>query len=87
MKKKKYLKWSDYERMLIISHNRKFGIANVEILCQKMPNRSFSSINCELKKFDCWLKTGIMEFKSSEKHRQERAGVRETYTRLISELF
>lgn len=83
---KKYQKWSDYERTQLISHYRKFGKANKEILASKMPHRSLDSVSCEVDKFDEWQRTGVMEYGSKWKHRNNRAGTRATYTRIIQEL-
>jgi hypothetical protein len=84
--KKVYQKWTDYERALIITHHRQFGIANKHILASRMPYRSFASVSCELDKFHIWRNTGIMEYTGSYRHRNNRAGVRATYTRIIKDL-
>jgi len=87
MKEKKvYQSWSDYERVLIIRHYRKFGLANQEGLAKKMTYRSIGSISCEINKFDSWQRTGVMEYGSKWKHRNGRCGTRETYTRIIDDL-
>ena len=51
-----------------------------------MPHRSLDSVSCEVDKFDEWQRTGVMEYGSKWKHRNNRAGTRATYTRIIQEL-
>ena len=84
--KKVYQKWSDYERSLIVAHHRKFGISNKFILAGKMPYRTYHSVSCELDKFHIWQTTGVMEYTGKFRDRNNRAGVRATYTRIIEDL-
>lgn len=84
--KKEKSAWSDYERALLITHYRKFCKANLEKLLEKMPYRTLEGIYCEINRFHIWQKTGIMSFAPVSKHKDERAGTRETYTRIIEEL-
>jgi hypothetical protein len=84
--KKTYLAWTMYERCLIVSHFRKYGMANKELLAGKMPYRTMSSVFCEYDKFYNWRKTGVMEYTPDAKNRNNRPGTREIYTRIIEEL-
>lgn len=84
MAKKKYTKWTDLDRAVIITHHRKWGVANKETLYDKLSHRGVATIDCELSRFDCWRKTGIMEFKASQKYANHRAGTIEKYKNLIN---
>ena len=78
-------KWTDYERVQIIRHHRTFGKANLHILVSKISTHSHDSVMCELMRFNDWIKTGVMEF-GKKKKPGGRAGVIETYTRIIKDL-
>lgn len=85
-KKKKYQKWSDYERAILVGHHKSFGRAAVEILHKKIPLHSAASVKCELNRFDDWKRTGIMEFSCPWKDRNSRSGVKQKYIKIIQDL-
>lgn len=82
---KKYKKWNDYERSMIIMHYKKFCLANRESLWTKIPGHSIGSINCEISRYDNWLRTGVLEFEKA-KTNNLRPGSVEKYIRIINDL-
>ncbi len=80
--KKKYAKWSDYERVQIIRHHRMFGKANMRLLTDNIKSHSPDAVMCELMRFDDWIKTGIMQFGRVKKP-GGRKGTIKVYTRII----
>ena len=85
-KKKKYQKWSDYERAVLVAHHKSFGRAAVEVLHQKVSLHSLPSVKCELNRFDDWKRTGVMEFGCRYKDRNSRSGVKQKYIKIIQDL-
>lgn len=83
----KGIKWTDYETALVISHNKRFGVSNIQRLQDRLPNRSVDSIVCELKRCNNLMTTGVMEFSGKAKHRNSRPGRRNVYYRIIEDLF
>ena len=84
--KKKYQRWSDYERALVVAHHRSFGRGALDLLYNKIPLHSEASIRCELFRFDDWKRTGIMEFAPRAKYINSRGGVRKVYEKIITDL-
>jgi hypothetical protein len=84
--KKKYQKWSDYERAVLVAHHKSFGRAAVEVLQQKVPLHSPASVKCELNRFDDWKRTGVMEFGCRYKDRNSRPGAKQKYIKIIKDL-
>lgn len=84
--KKKYQKWSDYERAIIVQHHKSFGRGATDLLFEKIKNHSEGSINCELWRFDDWKRTGVMEFGCRYKDRNGRGGVKQKYIKIIKDL-
>lgn len=78
-------KWTDYERVQIIRHHRTFGMANLHLLVKSISRHSHKSTELELSRFNKWIKTGVMDFGKKAKP-GGRAGVVETYTRIIQTL-
>ena len=85
-KKKDRLPWSDYERALVVQHQKSFGRGANKVLFSKLSYRSKGSVWCELTRFDDWKRTGIMEFGCNPKHKGGRKGVIATYIRIIKDL-
>jgi hypothetical protein len=82
--KKKYQKWNDYELAIIIAHHRRFGVSNKESLYNKIPGHSIGSINCEIGRFNNFIKRDCLEFGYPKNI--TRPGSRKRYIRIIDDL-
>lgn len=87
--KKNWMRWTDYDRAVLIAHYRKFGLTNRQQLNEKLPHRSSNSIKVELFRFNNWQLYDVMELHYRSKPAGDinlRQKTRDTYIKIINDL-
>jgi hypothetical protein len=85
----KKMRWTDYDRAVLIAHHRQFGVTNLDKLCEKIPHRTRSSIKVELFRFNNWILYDVMELHYRRRPSNDvnlRIKTRNVYTKIISDL-